>query len=82
MITYPSGRHLCKSVGDYKSPGLIGRTLFTTDNISVGTPGGFLLFLPQNLIQAGYDIPCGILDLVLSLRRIGCQKALVHGIQV
>ena len=26
--------------GDYKSPGLIGRTFFTTDCKSVGTPNG------------------------------------------
>ena len=27
-------------LGDYKSPGLIGRTFFTTDFKSVGTPSG------------------------------------------
>ena len=32
-------RHV-DGIGDYKSPGLIGRTFFTTDNISVGTPNG------------------------------------------
>ena len=31
---------ICYGLGDYKSPGLIGRTFFTTDFKSVGTPGG------------------------------------------
>ena len=34
-----SSQHIDK-IGDCKSPGLIGRTFFTTDNISVGTPSG------------------------------------------
>ena len=29
---------ICYGLGDYKSPGLIGRTFFTTDFKSVGTP--------------------------------------------
>ena len=28
---------MCYGLGDYKSPGLIGRTFFTTDFKSVGT---------------------------------------------
>ena len=31
---------ICYGLGDYKSPGLIGRTFFTTDFKSVGTPNG------------------------------------------
>ena len=31
---------ICYGFGDYKSPGLIGRTFFTTDFKSVGTPSG------------------------------------------
>ena len=31
---------MCYGLGDYKSPGLIGRTFFTTDFKSVGTPNG------------------------------------------
>ena len=31
---------MCYGLGDYKSPGLIGRTFFTTDFKSVGTPSG------------------------------------------
>ncbi len=31
---------ICYGFGDYKSPGLIGQTFFTTDFKSVGTPNG------------------------------------------
>lgn len=31
---------MCYGLGDYKTPGLIGRTFFTTDFKSVGTPNG------------------------------------------
>ena len=37
---HPDSSQHIDGIGDCKSPGLIGRTFFTTDSISVGTPNG------------------------------------------
>ena len=44
-------------IGDYKSPGIIGRTFFTTDCKSVGTPNGVQSGTEEiHFRSAGYPI--------------------------
>ena len=60
MICYPQppgcSQHIDR-IGGLQIPRLIGRTFFTTDNISVGTPNGVGRLAedsPMHLRSAGY----------------------------